>query len=148
MATERLEETPERFVDEIWNKGNLAAVDEFCTQDYVEHTMPPGFTPDREGLKKHVAMMRQAFPDLHITVEDTIAVGDLSAGKVASRWTMTGTHTGDLMMGPQTIPATGKRVTLPGISYVRGVNGKAAELWAQSDNLALLMQLGVVPAPA
>lgn len=128
-----------RYMEEVWNEGNLDAVDELLAEEYVHGTPPPGMRPDREGFKQYVAMMREAFPDLSQTVEDTVAEGD----KVVQRWTGRGTHTGALM---GTSP-TGTEVTIRGISIYRISGGKIARDWTIVDLLGLMQQLGVVPSP-
>ena len=79
-----------------------------------------------------------AFPDARVTVEDQVAEGD----KVVSRWTATGTHTGDLMG----IPPTERRIEISGITINRFSGGKIAEDWYQSDDLGMMQQLGVIPS--
>jgi steroid delta-isomerase-like uncharacterized protein len=86
-----------------------------------------------------VTMYRSAFPDMRVTIEDLVAEGD----KVAARWSVTGTHRGELMG----IPATGKRVTVTGIEINRFAGGKLVEHWESFDQLSMMQQLGVVPAP-
>jgi steroid delta-isomerase-like uncharacterized protein len=125
--------------EEVWNKHNPDAVDEIYAPDFVNHSAPPGMPNDREGLKALVGMYLGAFPDHKVTSEFLVAEGD----KVVSRWTSTGTHTGELMG----IPATGKRTRTTGIAIVRVAGGKIAELWIESDQLGLMQQLGVVPPP-
>jgi len=68
-----------------------------------------------------------------------LAEGD----KVVARTTMTGTHQGEM----QGIPATEKPVTQPAITIFRLANGKIVEGWYASDNLSMMQQLGVIPAP-
>jgi predicted ester cyclase len=46
------------------------------------------------------------------------------------------------------IPATGKQLQVGSISIFRLIEGKIAEHWEQLDWLALLQQLGVIPAPS
>ena len=62
------------------------------------------------------------------------------------RWTFRGTNTGDLVT-PMPLPATGKQVTVTGITIVRLVGGKAVEVWSQGDTMGFLQQLGLIPAP-
>lgn len=91
------------------------------------------------GMKQFISMFRTAFPDLHSTVEDQVAEG----GKVVTRWTARGTHRGSLM----DIPATGKTVTMSGITINRLAGSKIVETWNTFDQLGLMQQLGVVPPP-
>ncbi len=129
-----------RFFDEVMNKGNLKAIDELVADEFVEHYQPdPNVPANKAGLKQTMAMFRTAFPDLQITVEDLIAKDD----KVWTYTTMRGTNKGE-MMG---MPATGKKIEVKGVDIVRFVNGKAVEHWAVSDDLAMMQQLGMIPAP-
>jgi predicted SnoaL-like aldol condensation-catalyzing enzyme len=80
-----------RFLEEVINRGDVAVIDELAGPNFVDHQAPPGVPPTAEGAKGFIAMFRAAFPDLHYTLEDTIAEGD----KVVSRATAHGTMTGD-----------------------------------------------------
>ncbi len=82
-------------------------------------------------------MYRTAFPDIHFTVEDQIAEGD----KLVTRFTITGTHKGELMG----IPPTGVHITMTGMIFDLNVGGKILEGWANTDALGMLQQLGVIP---
>ncbi len=81
-------------------------------------------------------MFRFAFPDLHITVEDQIQENE----QVVTRFTINGTHKGDLMG----IPATGKKFKVSGISIIRFDRGRVVEEWIEEDGLGLMRQLRVV----
>ncbi len=128
-----------RFIEEAWDKGNLSFIDEVVTDDFVYHGSPPSFPPTREGFKQIVAMSRAAFPDLRIVVEDMIA----EENKVAVRYTMRGTHRGELMG----LPPTGRQVGVPGIVVLRVADGKLTERWENADDLGLMQQLGAIPSP-
>ena len=123
--------------EEGWNKGNLTTVDEDVATNYVLHDPFSGEVKGPEGYKQYVKMYRNAFPDLHFTVEDQIAEGD----KVVTRWTCTGTHRGELMG----IAPTGKLGTITGITIYRFSGGKIQESWSNWDDLGMLQQLGIVP---
>jgi steroid delta-isomerase-like uncharacterized protein len=127
-----------RVVDEV-NKGNFAAAVELLATDYIDHADPPETPPGVESAKRRWTMFRSAFPDTHVTLENIIAEGD----KVAVRFTLRGTHGGDLMG----IPPTGKPVAFTGIDINRIADGKIAERWANFDTLGLMQQLGVIPTP-
>lgn len=129
-----------RVAEEIFNNGDLEVADELYASDYVLHD--PSLPEDLhgpEGIKQYAAMNLGAFPDARVTIEDQVAEGD----RVASRWTATGTHTGELMG----IPPTGNRVTITGVTINRIVGGRIAEDWYQGDDLGMLRQLGVFPVP-
>jgi len=125
-----------RIVEEGFNKGNLAIVDELVATDHVNHT---DNVHGPEEYKQFITMYRTAFPDLHMTIEDQIAEGD----KVVNRWTSRGTHKGDLMG----IPPTGKQTTVTGMYVARIIGGKIVEEWGNFDALGMMQQLGVVPPP-
>ncbi len=140
MNAEEIRALVRESVDEIWNKGNLAAIDKVYAADYVDHDpSSPEPTRGREGVRKFITMYHSAFPDLRISMEDMVCDGD----KVVSRWVARGTHKGDLMG----IAPTGKFVTTKGISVARISGGLIAEEWENYDALGMLQQLGVVPSP-
>jgi steroid delta-isomerase-like uncharacterized protein len=129
-----------RFVEEAWNKGNLSVIDEMFSPDWVEHD--PDRPEDLRGLgdaKRRVEEVRNAFPDLQVTLEDLIAEGE----KVASRSTVRGTHQGQLLG----IPPTGKPMDITAIRIYRFSGGKFVEIWHQPDTLGMIRQLGLIPEP-
>ena len=139
MSAEENKAVSRRVAEEVFNGGNVDLVDELYAPDYVLHD--PSLPEDLhgpEGIKRYAAMTLGAFPDIRVAVEDQVAEGD----KVVSRWTATGTHTGDLMG----IPPTGRRVEISGVTINRFSGGKIAEDWYQSDDLGMMQQLGVVPS--
>ena len=141
MLTETNKTVSRRFFEEVWNKGNLAVLNEIIAQDHVNSgpgTLP-GLPNGPEGTKQFVTVYRNAFPDVHFTIDEQIAEGD----KVVTRWTAQGTHKGELLG----IPATGKSFPVTGISVERLVNGKIAESWGIFDQFGMMQQLGVIPTP-
>lgn len=124
-----------RVPEEIFNQGNLDAVEELFTEDYVLHDPNfPGEVRGTEGFKAYVGAFRTGLPDIQITVEDQVAEGD----KVVTRWRTSGTHDGELMG----VPATGKRVETSGIIISRFEDDKIAEEWSVVDVLGLMTQIG------
>ena len=138
MSTEDNKALVQRGIEEVWNQKNLAVLDEIASRDYVSHN-PAMTTHGLEQYKQLVSMYFSAFPDLHFTIEDQIAEGD----KVVSRFSARGTHQGAFMG----IPPTGKQGFVTGIGIDRFANGKIVEGWFNSDDLGLLQQLGILPAP-
>ncbi len=130
-----------RAVEEVWNRGNFALLDEIVASDFVVHLPTPADDiHGPEGVTHFFGALREAFPDLHFTIEDLIADGD----RVVTRWTARGTHRDEF----QGIPPTGKQVRLTGTDIDRIAGGKVVECWTTSDDLGLLRQLGMVPRPA
>jgi len=127
-----------RFSEEVESQGNFAVADELLAHDFVSHT-PLGEAHGLEAAKQFGAMLRTAFPDLHVTVEDQIAEGD----RVVTRWTCRGTHQGAF----QGMPPTGKPIEIMGTTISRIANGKIVEQWGNPDLLSLMQQIGAVPAP-
>jgi steroid delta-isomerase-like uncharacterized protein len=141
MSTENNKNIVRRWIEEGWNKGNLALVDELYTADYVQHDPnSPVLGNGRKALKGYVGALRGAFPDLHFTIGDMIAEGD----QVALRFTMRGTQTGPF----GNIPASGKAGVATGQLTFRLEAEKIAEVWVNVDVLGLMQQLGVIPAMA
>ena len=130
-----------RFFEEA-NKGKAAAmavIDELCATNIIYHG---GGGEEIRGLKDYkqsTSEMYNASPDVHFTIDDMVAEED----KVAVRFTLTGTHTGEFMGRPP----TNKKLTGWGINIYRVVGGKFVEGWERSDTLGLMQQLGVVPTP-
>jgi predicted ester cyclase len=138
MTTD-IQRSAERIPLEVLNNGNFGLLNELTTPDFVDHSPQSGVAPTREGLKLSLTALKTAFPDLHYTIEDSIVCGD----QVVHRLSATGTMTGEFMG----IPATDKRATWTEIHIGRGVNGRLTEHWAVFDQLGMLVQLGIVPAP-
>lgn len=129
-----------RFFDEVLNRGNLSLIDEFLTDDYVEHEELPGVTRDRIGLSKHILQLRNAFPDLNAEVQQVIAEDERVAVVVMLR----GTHKGDFL-GQK---GTGRKLDLPYAEVLKFKNGKIAEHWGFADNLKVMEQLQLDLNPA
>ena len=123
-----------RFIDEVWNKGNLAVAEEIF---HPEATSPsaPTLPPGAEGVNFIVKMMRNAFPDYWMEITHMVAEDD----RVAARFRQGGTHNGDLMG----IAPTGKKVEWTEIGILRIADGKVVESWYDVDMLGLMGQLGV-----
>lgn len=125
-----------RILQEVAIGGNMAVANELLSDDVIEHEkLPEGLPPNGEGIRQLFALLRSAFPDLRITIEDLLEDGD----KVVARVTLHGTHQGDFLG----IPATGRRVAYEVIDISRVVDGKLVEHWGIPDNMTLLQQLGV-----
>lgn len=125
------------YIEEAWNKGNLDFIDKNFSSDFVSHGTFPGQPTNRDSVKSVISTVRNAIPDLHITIEDMLAEGD----KVASRWVTKGTHKGDLMGAKP----TGNKISVSETTVVRVKDGKVVEGWANRDDLGFLQQIGLIP---
>jgi predicted ester cyclase len=134
-------EASRRLLEETFNNGDYALIDEFVAPDAVNHDpSEPARLRELRGpevLKRTVEMYRVAFPDVRMTADDVIASGD----SVVVRWHSEGTHRGQL----EGLAPTGARALVTGISIDRWQNGKVVESWTEWDNLGLARQLGAAP---
>jgi steroid delta-isomerase-like uncharacterized protein len=126
-----------RFLDELWNRSNFVLVDQLLATDYDGHSSTEIRGP--EGAMEFVPRLRLAFPDFQFSILDQLAEAD----KVATRWTIRGTHEGEF----QGMLPSGKRIEMTGITIFRIANGRLIEGWTNEDVLGMLQQLGAVPKP-
>jgi predicted ester cyclase len=126
-------------VDLVWN-GDLERAGEFFASDVIVHH-PIQKEPfyGLEGFKQFPRMLRQGFPDLHVTIERVISDGD----RIGARWVIRGTHTGTFPLLP--LRPTGRKITLPVNEILHVRDGKLAELWLELNILSVAQQLGVIP---
>ena len=132
--------TSKRGLEEAFNRGNLNVIDEDTTEDFVGHDPIMG-DHDREAAKQSIAGYRQAFPDIHITIEEIFAAGD----QVVIRWSGEGTFENEFM-GLEPTHKTGDPVR--GITIDRYEGDKIAESWTQWDTLTLMRNVGAIPEEA
>ena len=137
MADE-VQELIRRFYDDVLAGGDTSVLDEIATADYQEHDPFPGQGEGLQGLKERVTMLKNAFAP-RFMIEDVIQGGD----KLVVRWMNSGTHVGEFLG----IPPTNKSFSVAGIDVYRLEDGKLAEHWDVVDQLSLMQQLGLIPAP-
>jgi steroid delta-isomerase-like uncharacterized protein len=128
-----------QFIEEVFHKRNLDALDRFMAAEFVEHDPLPVEASGIEGQKQFFAIFLSAFPDFHIVIDDLIAEGDM----VVARQTFSGTHHGEFLG----IAPTGKQFSSSGIDIARIADGKLVEHWSAFDNLGMMQQLGAIPTP-
>jgi len=128
-----------RRLYDLINAGDIDGFGRHVADDFVEHEELPGLPPTKAGTIQYFRMLLAAFPDVHMVPEDVIASGD----KAVARVRVTGTHKGAFMG----IPATGKRVDVKLVDITRfDDEGRAREHWGVVDQLAMMQQLGAMPA--
>ena len=128
----------QRLYDLI-NAGDIDGFGRQLADDFVERDEIPGLPPTKDGVVQYFRILLAAFPDMRMDVQDVIASGD----KAVARVRVSGTHEGEFMG----IPPTGNQVSMNLIDITRfGDNGLAREHWGVADQLALMQQLGVIPA--
>lgn len=140
MSAEENKAIVQRYHEEIFNNGNLTIADEIFDPNYLNSAIDQmGLPRGPEGFKQYASMMRTAFPDLHLTVEDQVAEENKEVHRIIAR----GTHKGDLM----DIAPTNKQVEINAIAIDHISGGKVLETWAVVDMLGIMQQLGVIPPP-
>lgn len=135
-----IESLARRIFDEYWNAGNLRNADELIADDY--ELQSPSLALEfqgAEGFRNSVRLFRSAFPDLEMTVQETITEGE----RIVVRYTLTGTHEADFMG----IPPTGSQIEIDAMTIITFDGGKAVSEWRLYDVLGLMQQLGISPAP-
>ncbi len=126
-----------RWVDQVWNAGDLDRLADFHPETYENEGRPSTV----EETKQWHLRNRTTFPDIQYTIDDIFAADD----RVALRWTATATHGGTLW---NFIPPTGKSITWTGMHMLRIADERIVEVWALQNGLAQLRQMGVTIQPA
>jgi steroid delta-isomerase-like uncharacterized protein len=138
MAQEN-EKVIRRWFDEVWNHGSEAAIDELFASDGVAHGLNDADGQPLRGPENFKVLQRAflaAYPDLTITIEDTITEGD----KIAARCTVRATHTGDgLGLTP-----TNQPIEFTGLTFVKIKDGQIVEAWNEFDFMKMYSQVGAL----
>lgn len=129
----------QRWFEEVWNKGRADAIEEMIADDCVIHGLGDATGQPVTGpseFKSFHATFREAFPDITVSVDDTVAEGD----KVAARCSVYGKHTGDSLG----FKASQAPVEFTGMVIVRVREGRIAEAWNNFDFMRMYKQIGVI----
>ena len=130
----------DRYV-ERYNAGDLDGVMDLYAEDAVQN-MPDGTFEGRSPIRERLAQELNAFPDVTHTVRSFVEQGDA----FCDEWTFSGTHTRPFLRPDGTeLPPTGKRVEIAGMEFVQVRDGKVVVNTLYYDNMAVAVQLGVVP---
>ena len=131
----------ERYAMDVWNGGDLDAIDEIFTPDHAYHDPAlPSLPPGPAGVRQRVTTYMAAFPDARVRLDEVVVAQSL----VIARWTWAGTNTGPL----RGIPPTGRSAGITGIHWMRFSGDRIEETWVAADTLGLMVQLGLVELPA
>jgi steroid delta-isomerase-like uncharacterized protein len=140
MSVEDNKAIARRYWD-AWNTGNVAMYDEIFAPDNIFHPQEGTASRGIEARKQGPTRWRVGFPDFRVTIDDIFAEGD----KVVVRWTVHGTHRGNIAISSVgTISPTGKEVSFAGMDIYHLRGGKIVESWRHWNALQLVQQLGVV----
>ena len=126
-----------RLIEEGFNQGNLAVVDELFAPEAREHQRGSESGPD--GAKKTITYLRSAFPDFTLTIDELVVAGD----KVWARQKGGGTNLGRFAGHAP----TGRKAFIDVIDVCRIEDGKIVEHWGVPDQLGMMMALGLIAPP-
>ena len=124
--------------EQAFRAGDQATIDELCDPGLADHNPAPGEEPTLAGFRQKAAYFCSVFPDLKEDLLDIIASGDT----VATRWILTGSQQQELMG----IPASGQKIRVEGMNFYRLKDSRVTDIWTQFDGVALMQQLGAIPA--
>jgi steroid delta-isomerase-like uncharacterized protein len=126
---------------ERYNAGDLDGVMDLYADDAVQN-MPDGSFEGRTAIRERLAQELNGFTDVNHTVRSFVEQGD----SFCDEWTFAGTHARPFLLPDGTeLPPTGKRVEIPGMELVQVRDGKVILNTLYYDNLAVAVQLGLVP---
>lgn len=128
-----------RWFEEVWNKQSEAAIDEMCDENVVANGLTDAEGNTVRGIEAYKNLHRafvSAYPNIKITVEDTISDGD----KMAARCRVSATHTGEgLGLAP-----TDQPVEFTGMTLIKLKDGKIVEAWNEFDFMKMYSQVGAL----
>lgn len=135
--SEKCKELLSRFIEEVWNAGNVEACDKYIAPRYTIHH-DPGDPWDRQeldlaGFKERVRLSRAPFPDQCFNLQDVVA----ETNKVVITWLWNATHQGDI----PGFPATGNPIRMSGATVYYFDAGRLSGHWQVTDRLGVYMQL-------
>ena len=138
-ATASARELLEIYLDRVWARKDLAALDDLLGLGYRRHVSALLEPLTIDGQRARLGAMQAAFPDASIELGQVVAEGDL----VAFQSIMRGTHQGAF----RGLPPTGRSFTVHLVDLVRVQDGRIVEHWGGPDMLDLLTQLGATVEP-
>jgi len=126
-----------RYIEEIWNKGNVALTGEFLTANYAWHGPGGREVKGIDGIKQLATGLHSTFPNLTFKIEDMVAEGKI----IMYRYTARGTFSGNFMG----VAPTGKKVIWTGFMQDNFKENRIVESWERADMLDLYQQMGIKP---
>lgn len=129
------------FNERVFNEGDVSYAEKMISDDFVDHTPPPGGTGDKASTIAMFQQMHDQYPDAKAEILDMVAGGN----KVSVRTRVSGTDTKGFMPG---MPPTGKPYSMETIDVMtfddRGMN---TEHYGVADIAGGMLQLGLMPGP-
>ncbi|WP_158796425.1 ester cyclase [Pedobacter sp. L105] len=125
-----------RMLYAFWNTGKEYYLKQAVSEDFKDNTLPKGRPQGYQGIPFASKNFRKSVPDLKCSIEDLIITKD----KIVCRQIYTGHNTGPT----NGHPATGNAIRFFAIDILHVRNGKVYEDWHLEDNVAFLVQAGVI----
>ncbi len=134
MDVAEREKQVRNFVEKVWNGRDYRAAADLISGSY---TNPFGKGPSArvEPIRRY----HQAFPDLHLDVEELIVTEDTVMVRMTFRGTDTGGYVGR--------PPTGRAVEEWVVDIMHFEGDRVVSEWIGADKLGLFIQLGVIDDP-
>jgi steroid delta-isomerase-like uncharacterized protein len=143
MPNDSKKELLTQFIQEVWNEGNVEASDKYVAPKYIVHHDPGDPWDKKEldlaGYKERVRLSRAPFPEERFAIQELFEEGNA----VIVTWFWVGKHTGDLAG----FPASGRSVTMSGITVYYFEGGRISGHWQIVDRLGVYQQLRPPPLP-
>ncbi len=134
MSDNQLASVAVRWIEEIWRPGDLSTFDSLHAPDFLDRS-PAGRPSDRESYRRSIEQLYEVFPDFYTNIDDLIV--DTATGKIAIRWTATGTHRAKFM----DVEPTRRMIRFQGIEIITVRDGQIVERWGEWDGLSIQAQL-------
>lgn len=129
----------EKIYKEVYNKGNLDALDDLIDVNYLRHQPPMKNVQGLAAYKAFISEVRGAYTNLNMVLDEIITAGN----KTVVRLTLTGKNTGKIPT--LRTPPTGREIAMPACVVSTWENSKIVEEWVYNDYLGLTYQFGVMP---
>ncbi|MGD0020356.1 MAG: ester cyclase [Candidatus Limnocylindrales bacterium] len=119
-----------RYWERCWNHQNPSAILETHHETFAQNGVPLGTA----AFERSLAGFFQAFPDVHVSIEDVMALDDRVLTRVVYYGTQTGPYEG--------LQPTGHRIRVTGLELFLLLDGRIIQHWHEMDHLAILRQIG------
>ena len=126
----------ETFFNVMWNTWDDAVMREILDPKIDFRGSIGLHVTGHEAFAGYMQTIRDAFPDFHNAIEETIVTED----RAVARLTYTGTHEGRLFDHA----TTGRRIEYAGVAMFTMAGGKINKVWVLGDRLALMEQIGEI----
>ncbi len=139
-TVEQMKKATQRFYD-LWMAGKTDGLEEVVAEDFVTHNPIPGVTSTGiQALKDMITMSSTTFTQSKVEDMTMTAEGD----RVVAHYKWKAVNSGPMGEG---MPASNKPIDVYSVDILRFANGKAVEHWGYMEEMKMMEQLGMMPAP-